>query len=53
MVYMDITFVDGIYKYKLYDKRCNYSFFIVHMLDLSGSISAYDFTVQFYLNFLE
>ena len=36
----DITVVDGIYEYKLYDKRDNYPFFIVRMPDLSGKIRA-------------
>ena len=46
---VDITIVTGIYKYKFYDKRDKYSFFIVCIPDLSGNISAYVFMVQFYL----
>ena len=45
---VDITIVAGIYKYKFYDKRDKYSFFIVCIPDLSGNISAYVFMVQFY-----
>lgn len=50
---LGITDVDGIYEYEIYNKRDNYSFFIVRILDLSDNIPAYVFTGQFCLNFLE
>ena len=40
-VYLDITVIDGIYEYKLSDKRDNYSLFICRTQDLSGNILAY------------
>ena len=35
---LDITVVNGIYVYKLFDKRDNFPFFSVRMPDLSGNI---------------
>ena len=40
---LETTFVDGIYEYKLYEKRDNYPFFIAHMSDLFGNIPTYVF----------
>ena len=34
---MDITVADGIYEYKLFNKRDNYTYFIVHMPELGGN----------------
>ena len=40
---LDITIVDGIFEYKLYDKRDDYPFFIIRMPDLRGNIPSYIF----------
>ena len=40
---LDISIVDGIYVYKLYDKRDNFPFFIVRMPDYNGNIPAHVF----------
>ena len=40
---LDITIVNGKYIYKLFDKRDNFSFFIVRMPDLSGNIPSHVF----------
>ena len=43
MLDLDITVVDGIFIYKLFDKRDNFPFFIVRMPDLSGNIPSHIF----------
>ena len=40
---LDVTISDGIYIYKLFDKRDNFPFFIVRMPDLSGNIPRHVF----------
>ena len=35
---LDISIIDGIFVYKLYDKRDAFPFFIVRMPDLSGNL---------------
>ena len=40
---LEITISDGIFSYKLFDKRDNFPFFIVRMPDLSGNIPAHVF----------
>ena len=40
---LDISIIDGIFVYKLYDKRDNFPFFIVRMPDLSGNIPSHVF----------
>ena len=40
---IDITIVDGIFVYKLFDKRDGFPFFIVRMPDLSGNIPSHVF----------
>ena len=40
---LDITIVDGVFEYKLYDKRDDYPFFIIRMPDLRGNIPSYIF----------
>ena len=40
---LDITIKDGIFVYKLFDKRDNFPFFIVRMPDLSGNIPEHVF----------
>jgi len=40
---LDINIVNGKYIYKLFDKRDNFSFFIVRMPDLSGNIPSHVF----------
>ena len=40
---LDISIVNGKYIYKLFDKRDNFSFFIVRMPDLSGNIPSHVF----------
>ena len=40
---LDITIVDGIFVFKLYDKRDNFPFFIVRMPDLSGNLPEHVF----------
>ena len=34
---MDITVADGIYEYKLFGKRDNYTYFIVRIPELGGN----------------
>ena len=38
-----VTIVDGLFIYKLFDKRDNFPFFIVRMPDLSGNIPSHVF----------
>ena len=40
---LEINISDGIFKYKLFDKRNDFPFFIVRMPDLSGNIPSYVF----------
>ena len=40
---LDITIVDGIFVYKLFDKRDTFPFFIVRMPDLSGNLPEHVF----------
>ena len=40
---LDVTIVDGMFIYKLFDKRDNFPFFIVRMPDLSGNIPSHVF----------
>ena len=40
---LDITVSNGIFVYKLFDKRDNFPFFIVRMPDLSGNIPSHVF----------
>ena len=40
---LEITIVDGIFVFKLFDKRDNFPFFIVRMPDLSGNIPSHVF----------
>jgi len=40
---LDITIVDRIFVYKLFDKRDTFPFFIVRMPDLSGNIPGHIF----------
>ena len=40
---LDITVINGIFVYKLFDKRDNFPFFIVRMPDLSGNIPSHIF----------
>ena len=40
---LEINVIDGIFVYKLYDKRNNFPFFIVRMPDLSGNIPLHVF----------
>ena len=39
----DITIGNGIFEYKLFDKRNNYNFFIVRMPDFTGNIPSHIF----------
>ena len=38
---LDISIVDGIFEYKLYDKRDDYPFYIVRMPDFTANIPSY------------
>jgi len=40
---LDITISDGVFVYKLYDKRDKFPFFAVHMRDTSSNITSYIF----------
>ena len=40
---LDIEIKDGVFHYKLFDKRDNFNFFIVRMPDLSSNIPSYIF----------
>ena len=40
---LDITVSDGIFVYKLFDKRDNFPFFIIRMPDLTGNIPSHIF----------
>ena len=40
---LEINVIDGIFVYKLYDKRDNFPFFIVRMPDLGGNIPSHVF----------
>ena len=44
---IDITIKDGIFVYKLFDKRDNFPFFIVRMPDLAGNIPSHVFYGSF------
>ena len=44
---LDITIKDGIFVYKLFDKRDNFPFFIVRMPDLAGNIPSHVFYGSF------
>ena len=50
---LDITAVDGIYEYKLYNKRDNHPCFIVLMPGLRGNIPAYVFNESIQSEFLK
>ena len=40
---LDVTVINGIFVYRLFDKRDNFPFFIVRMPDLSGNIPSHVF----------
>ena len=49
---IEITIVDGIFVYKLFDKRDGFPFFIVRMPDLSGNIPSHVFNGSVMSEFL-
>ena len=49
---VNITVVDGIYKYKNFDKRVNYPNFFAFMSDLYGNIPEYGLDVSVLYEFL-
>ena len=50
---LDITVVDDVSEYNIYDKRHNYLFFFISMPDLSGNIPAYLFYCSILFEFLK